>query len=206
MHISEGVLAAPVLAGGAAAAAVGLAVGLKRLRPEQTVPAAMVAAIFFLASLVHVPLGPTSAHLTLNGLVGLVLGWGAVPAIFVALSLQALLFQFGGLTTLGVNTVIMAAPAVLCALAFRSLSASPHPGRAGLGGFCTGFCATGLSVLLLAACLALSGEAFLPLAKLVAIGHLPIMLVEGLISLSAVNFLRKVKPEVLNDALPSVAE
>ncbi|MDR2696143.1 MAG: energy-coupling factor ABC transporter permease, partial [Deltaproteobacteria bacterium] len=79
MHISEGVLATPVLAGGAVLAAAGLAVGLKRLRPEQAASSAMVAAIFFLASLVHVPLGPTNAHLTLNGLVGLVLGWGAVP-------------------------------------------------------------------------------------------------------------------------------
>jgi cobalt/nickel transport system permease protein len=156
-----------------------------------------------LASLVHVPLGPSNMHLTLDGLVGLVLGWGAVPAIFVALSLQALLFQFGGLTTLGVNTVIMAAPAVVCALAFRHLPASPHPRCVSLGAFLTGFCAMGLSGLIMAACLALSGEAFLPLAWLALIGHLPLMLVEGVISLVAVNFLRKVKPEVLACVLPS---
>jgi len=203
MHISEGALATPVLAGGAVLAAAGLAVGLKRLRPEQTAPSAMVAAIFFLASLVHVPLGPTNAHLTLNGLVGLVLGWGAVPAIFVALSLQALLFQFGGLTTLGVNTVIMAAPAVICALAFRPCLASPHPRLISLGAFLTGSCAMGLSGLLMAACLALSGEAFLPLAALALLGHLPLMLVEGVISLAAVNFLHKVKPEVLACVSPS---
>ena len=35
-------------------------------------------------------------HLVLNGLMGLLLGWLAVPAILVALFLQALLFQFGG--------------------------------------------------------------------------------------------------------------
>ena len=203
MHISEGVLATPVLAGGAFLTVVGLAVGLRRLRPEQTVPSAMLAAVFFLASLVHVPLGPANAHLTLNGLVGLVLGWGAVPAIFVALSLQALLFQFGGLTTLGVNTLIMAAPAVICALAFQPLLASPHPRRVSLGAFLTGFCATGLSGLIMAACLALSGEAFLPLALLALLGHLPLLLVEALISLAVVNFLHKVKPEVLPFALPS---
>jgi len=110
----------------------------------------MVAAIFFLASLVHVPLGLSNAHLTLNGLVGLVLGWGAIPAIFVALSLQALLFQFGGLTTLGVNTLIMAAPAVLCALAFRPLLASSRPRLVSLGAFFTGFCALGLSGFIMA--------------------------------------------------------
>jgi cobalt/nickel transport system permease protein len=197
MHISEGVLATPVLIGGAALTAAGLAVGLRRLRPEQTVVCAMVAAVFFLASLVHVPLGPSNAHLTLNGLVGLILGWGAVPAIFVALSLQALLFQFGGLTTLGVNTVIMAAPAVICASAFRPLLVSPHPRCVNLGAFLTGSCAMGLSGLIMAACLALSGEAFLPLAWLALLGHLPLILMEGVISLAAVSFLLKVKPEVL---------
>jgi cobalt/nickel transport system permease protein len=202
MHISEGILATPVLAGGAVLAAAGLAVGVKRLRPEQTLPSAMVAAVFFLASLVHVPLGPSNAHLTLNGLVGLVLGWGAFPAIFVALSLQAALFQFGGLTTLGVNTLIMAAPAVACGLAFKPLLASPRSRLVGLGALLTGFCALGLSGCIMAACLALSGEAFLPLAWLALFGHVPLMLLEGLISLAAVNFLHKVKPEILPHVAP----
>jgi cobalt/nickel transport system permease protein len=203
MHISEGVLAAPVLVGGAVLAAAGLAAGLKTLRPEQTVPSAMVAAVFFLASLAHVPLGPANAHLVLNGLVGLILGWGAFPAIFVALSLQAVLFQFGGLTTLGANTLIMAAPAVACALACRPLLRAPHPRLVSLGAFLTGFCALGLSGCIMAACLALSGEAFLPLAWLALLGHLPLMVVEGLISLAAVNFLHKVKPEVLAFVSPA---
>ncbi len=45
---------------------------------------------------------------------GLLLGWPAFPAILVGLFLQALLFQFGGLTVLGVNTFNVAVPAVLC--------------------------------------------------------------------------------------------
>jgi len=203
MHISEGVLATPVLAAGALLTAGGLAVGLRRMQAEQMVPSAMVAAIFFLASLVHVPLGPSNVHLILNGLVGLILGWGAFPAIFVALSLQAVLFQFGGLTALGANTLIMATPAVLCAMIFRPLLIAPNPRFVGLGAFLTGFVAMGLSGLLMAACLALSGEAFLPLAWLVLLGHLPLMFVEGLISMATVSFLHKVKPEVLAFALPA---
>ena len=49
----------------------------------------------------------SSAHLILNGLLGVVLGWAAFPVIFVALLLQAVLFQFGGFTVLGVNTATM---------------------------------------------------------------------------------------------------
>ena len=88
---------------------------------DQIAKVGILAAAFFVASLIHVPLGPANAHLTLNGLVRLLLGWGAFPAILVALSLQTTFFQFGGLTTLGVNTLIMAFPAVSCYLIFGRL-------------------------------------------------------------------------------------
>jgi ABC-type Co2+ transport system permease subunit len=68
--------------------------------------------VLFLASLVHVPLGPSSIHLTLLGLAGLLLGWSAIPALFVALLLQGFLLQFGGLLSLGVNTTIMGTAAL----------------------------------------------------------------------------------------------
>jgi cobalt/nickel transport system permease protein len=119
MHISEGVLSAPVLVSGAALTVVGTAIGLKKLDYDRIPQVAMLAATFFVASLVHVPIGPSSVHLILNGLLGLLLGWIAFPAILVGLILQALLFQFGGFTTLGVNGIIMALPAVACHYLFR---------------------------------------------------------------------------------------
>ena len=108
MHISEGVLSGPVLISGGALAAAGTAIGLKKLDYDRIAQAAILSAAFFVASLIHVPIGPANAHLILNGLVGLLLGWAAFPAILVALVLQAMLFQFGGITALGVNTMIMA--------------------------------------------------------------------------------------------------
>ena len=114
MHISEGVIAAPVLIAGAAGAVAGCAIGLKKLDMENTPKVAVLSSAFFVASLIHVPIGPTSVHLVLNGLVGFLLGWISFPALLVALLLQAVLFQFGGITTLGVNTVVMALPAVAC--------------------------------------------------------------------------------------------
>ena len=103
-----------------------LAIVRDRHWPEKTdyeaIPrVAILSAAFFVASLIHVPIGPVAEHLVLNGLMGLLLGWLAVPAILIALFLQALLFQFGGLTVLGVNTVTMAAPAVICFYAYRGL-------------------------------------------------------------------------------------
>ena len=97
MHISEGVLSAPVLISGGALTVAGTAIGLKRLDYDKITHVGILSAAFFVASLIHVNVGPASVHLILNGIVGLLLGWAAVPAILVALTLQALFFQFGGL-------------------------------------------------------------------------------------------------------------
>jgi len=86
-----------------------------------------VSAAFFTASLIHLPLGPGNVHLILSGLMAAVLGWAAAPSILTALFLQALFFQFGGFTVLGVNTVIMAAPALLLAALLRP--SLVRPGR-----------------------------------------------------------------------------
>ena len=121
MHISEGVLPWPLLAGGAALTALGTAVGLSRLNAENVPRVGVMSSVLFVASLIHVPIGPSSAHLILNGLAGMLLGWCIFPALLVALGLQAVLFQFGGLTTLGVNTFNMAMPGLLFGVLFRAM-------------------------------------------------------------------------------------
>ena len=195
MHISEGVLSAPVLISGAALAAAGVAVGLRRLDPERLMSTAMLAAVFFVGSLVHVPVGLGSAHLILNGLLGMLLGWAAFPAIFTALLLQAVLFQYGGLTTLGVNTVIMAAPAVLCAALFSPLRAKSVYGRR-VAAFCCGAFSVAGAGLLAALSLTFSEDGFWLSARLLFVAHIPIMLAEGLVTALAMGFMLKVRPEV----------
>ena len=116
MHISEGVLSPAVLGAGAVLAAAGIVIGLRKLDYDRLMTVAILAAAFFVGSLIHVPIGPSSVHLILNGLLGMLLGWAAFPSIFVALMLQAILFQYGGITVLGVNTFNMAFPAVAAVL------------------------------------------------------------------------------------------
>ena len=120
-HIPDGVLSAPVLVTGGLVSAGLLAVALPRLREEVLPQAAVLAAAFFIASLMSIPLGPSSVHVLLNGLMGLVLGWAAVPAIVVALGLQAVFFGYGGLLVFGVNAMNLALPAVCCAILLRPL-------------------------------------------------------------------------------------
>lgn len=193
-HISDGVLSAPVLIGGAVIAAGMLAVGLRRLDPERLPQVAVMSAAFFVASLVHIPVGLSSVHLLLNGLVGIVLGWAAVPAIFVALLLQALFFGFGGITTLGVNTVVMAAPAVMSFLLF---SGGARRGSPALWGAVAGASAVIATCGGVAIALASSGSGFVAAAKLILVTHVPVIVVEAVLTGTIVGFLRRVRPEVL---------
>jgi cobalt/nickel transport system permease protein len=198
MHISEGVLSPAVLIGGAALAAAGVAVGMKKLEQKEIPTIGILSAAFFVASLIHVPAGPVSVHLILNGLVGLILGWKAFPAILVGLALQALLFQFGGITTLGINTLNMALPAIICYLIFKNgLKTGAGKHTVMVSAFATGFFSVLLSGIMVGLSLYLTGEAFLPAAKLVVAAHLPVMFIEGVLTASCILFLKKVKPELL---------
>ena len=197
MHISEGILSAPVLVTGAALTAAGVAVGLKKMDNEKIPQVAVLSAAFFVASLIRIPLGPSAVHLVLNGLLGLVLGWAAFPAILVGVALQGLIFQFGGLTTLGINTFIMAAPAILCYYLFARGISQRNSSVAMAFAFGCGFCAILLSALLLAASLIFTGESFLQAARILVLAHLPVMVLEGLVAAFCLAFLMKVKPELL---------
>lgn len=198
MHISEGVLSPAVLGAGAALAAAGTAIGLKKMDYDAIPRVAILSAAFFVATLIHVPVGPVGLHLVLNGLMGLLLGWAAVPAILIALFLQAILFQFGGLTVLGVNTVVMALPAVICFYLFRPLLRRPGISPT-VGAFACGFIAILLSALLVAVALISTGQAFLQVAELAVLAHIPVMFIEAIITLFIFVFLKKVRPEMLED-------
>ncbi|WP_417913933.1 cobalt transporter CbiM [Candidatus Electronema sp. JM] len=195
MHISEGVLSAPVLIGSGVLAVGGTIIGLRRIEQENVMPAALLSAAFFVASLVHVPIGPASVHLVLTGLLGLVLGWGCFPAILVGLFLQAVFFQFGGLTVLGANTVTMATPAVFCHYLVRRWM--EQPGTRMPAAFAAGFLAILFSALLTAAVLDFSNEGFAAAAKMLIIANMPIMVIEGCVTMFTVAFIAKVQPEIL---------
>lgn len=196
MHISEGVLSAPVLVSGAALAAAGTAVGLKKMDYDRIARVGILAAAFFVASLVHVPVGPSSIHLIMNGIVGLLLGWAAFPAIMVALFLQGIFFQYGGITTLGVNTLIMAVPAVISYYLFAPLIWKNR--TIGLvSAFGAGFGAVFLGALIVGMALVFTEKNFFEMASLVVISNLPIMVIEGMVTAFCVAFLKKVQPAML---------
>jgi cobalt/nickel transport system permease protein len=200
MHISEGVLSPPVLIAGAAITVVGCAVGLKKMDYDRIPQVAVLSSTFFVASLIHVPIGPSSVHLLLNGITGLLLGWAAFPAILVALALQSILFQFGGITALGVNTVNVVAPALVCFYMFHYAVRHKNTVVSLGAAFACGFLAVFLTSLMVGVSLVFTGQAFLEVSKLVVVAHIPVMIIEGILTAFSVAFLKKVKPEILGVA------
>ena len=85
MHISEGVLSLHTLAIGAACAVIGVAAGLKKMEIDKVPRVGIVSAALFVSSLVHINVGPTSVHLVLNGIGGLLLGLKLFPAYLLSL-------------------------------------------------------------------------------------------------------------------------
>ena len=193
-HLVDGILAAPVIVAGTALAAGGLAIGCRKLEPERIPAAALLAAAFFAASLVHVPIGPWGVHPLLNGLLGVLLGWAAFPVIFVALLLQALLFGVGGVTVLGVNTVALALPAVV---AHSLFAARLERGSPALWGALAGGSAAAMTGGLVALALAASGRELVPAAALVGAAYLPLAAVEAALTAAIASYLGRAHPALL---------
>lgn len=211
MHIPDGILPVSVTAAGYAATAATTWYSVHKINrkedPRQDVPkASLLTAGFFVASLIHIPIPPTSVHLVLNGLLGAMLGSYAFPAIVIGLFFQAVMFGHGGLTTLGVNAMIMGFPAIIASYIFhlRRLGNGESPRKSGVFGFLSGAVAVGLSVALFVVILLTTMPADLNAGTeraailTLATAHLPVIVIEGIITAFIVVFLRRVKPTLLD--------
>ncbi len=198
MHISDGVLPTSVALGCYGITAVLDGIGLWQLRDrmEEMPKIAVVTSSFFVASLIHIPFGPTSVHLLLPGIVGALLGPAAFVSITVGLLLQSLLFQFGGITALGANALMMGIPALLAAYAFPRLRGTTRTRHAIAGAIC-GAGGTALAAVNLGLLLGTAGESFFGVAKIALAAHVPVIIIEGIVSAFVVSFLYQVKPELL---------
>ena len=197
MHLSDGVMPTSLALGSGVVSLALTAWSSRMTRSEDLPKVAVVAAAFFVAALVHVPLGPTSVHLLLPGLVGALLGPSAFLAIALGLVLQSLMFQFGGLTALGGNALLMGLPAFACGLVFQLFKGVGAKRQMLVGALCGGLGIVG-AALLLAVLLYMSGEDFLGVAELALAAHLPVAGIETLIAAFIIRFLHKVKPEMLS--------
>jgi cobalt/nickel transport system permease protein len=192
----------PVLVAGGVATVAGVGMGLRKINNDNLPKVAVMTAAFFTASFIHVNVGPSTVHLMLNGLIGLMMGWVAFPIVLIGLLIQALLFQYGGLTTLGVNTLNVAGPAVLFGFIFHKSIYSVKFWPSTLSSFATGFLAIALTAFMVFVALILTDPVkYKVSAYTILVSHVPVMFIEGFVALLCVRFLRKVKPELLKDPL-----
>ena len=212
MHIPDGLLPAQVCIGGYALSGSLTWYALRQIHktsdPHEEIPkAALLAATFFVGSAISFPIPPGSIHLVLNGLLGALLGWYAWPAILIGLLLQALLLNHGGLTTLGINAIIMGVPALVASQVFQlrhQLGRSLKLGwSVGAFGFMAGSVGFGLAALIFFGITIFTIPTSLDRAteqralSTLIVAYIPLMFAEGGFTLFTILFLLRIKPELL---------
>uniref|UniRef100_A0A7C4KY37 Cobalamin biosynthesis protein CbiM n=1 Tax=Bellilinea caldifistulae TaxID=360411 RepID=A0A7C4KY37_9CHLR len=208
MHIPDGFLSLPVSLALWLISILLIGSAVRRLEKtlsEREVPlmGVLAAAIFAGQMLNFTVTGGTSGHLLGAALATILLG--PYPAMLVmtsVVSVQALLFQDGGLVVMGANLFNMAIVGVWSAYAVFSL-VRRLAGKARWGLFAGGFAAAWSSIFLAAlACaleLALSGTSPANLAVPAMGGiHALIGIGEGLITIGALGFLYAARPDLLS--------
>lgn len=199
MHIADGVLDLTV-AVTTTVGAIGLLVySVKGTKEEEIPKISLLTGAFFVSSLINIPIGPTSVHPLLGGFLGLVLGRRAPIGIFIGLILQAVLFQHGGISTLGANTLLMSIPALLIYWSLPILKKLPLF----LKGFSAGFFAICSGVFLLILLLLLSdqryGEGAFSVVRMVFFAYFPLALLEGVLTGFAVKHLYTMRPSLFEE-------
>lgn len=197
MHISDGILSTPVIAGGWVVAAGLTAACLRKVQLEEIPKISVLTAVFFVADLFSFPVGPTSVHLILNGLMGVILGIRAFPAVLLGVTLQTILLGHGGVTVIGENTVNLGGGALVAYGVWQLRHLTRHRRREVVFGALAGASGVFSSGILMASAILLAGGSFVTQAKLVVGAHVLIMFLEAVVVGTAAGFLIKVKPEAL---------
>jgi cobalt/nickel transport system permease protein len=208
MHIPDGFLSVPVsLACWAISLAV-IAYALRRANRdlgEKQIPLmGVLAACIFAGQMLNFAVaGGTSGHLMGSALATILLGpWAAMLVITAVVSVQALIFQDGGLLALGANILNMAVIGVAVSyFAYSAVTGLLGKKRTGVlvGGFVAGWLSIVIAALAVALQLALSGTSPANIAiPAMALIHAVIGIGEGLITAGALAFVTTVRPDLLN--------
>jgi cobalt/nickel transport system permease protein len=191
MHIADGIIDVRVCIA-AHAVSVGLIYLCSRKVESEEIPKmGITGAALFVVSLIHIPFAGTSIHPGLFGIAGIILGKRAFPVIFTVLLFQSLIFQHGGIITLGVNALNMGAGAFAAWFIWKQ-KYMPEFIRAVLAGF--------VGVLMPAFLMGIEfrltgyGKGIFVIFSVYIIAAA----FEAFISLVVIKFFRKVKSDILN--------
>jgi cobalt/nickel transport system permease protein len=213
LHIPDGFVNAPVAIAGYALTAIFLAIAIRQTNRNLGDKAAplmgVLAAFIFAGQMINFPVaGGTSGHLLGGTLAAILIGpWAAIIAMASVISVQALVFQDGGLAALGVNIFNMGVVTSLLGYTIYMGVARLAPKRPAvrLGG---AFVAAWTTVMVAAALtsfeLAISDTSALDVALPAMLGvHALIGIGEGLITMAAVALIQSARPDLLEDNSPT---
>ncbi|BFU78552.1 hypothetical protein ALC152_17670 [Arcobacter sp. 15-2] len=195
MHIADGVLGLEITVVVSAIALVAMIKAVKELKNEDISLTGVASAMFFIASFIHIPFGVTQIHLILLGVIGILISWSSFVAIFAALVLQAFLLGYGGVVSIGVNLFIMAMPAVFVSYLYHTSFIQNLNDKVKF--FIVGFMGTFFATLFLTAILYFSKEEYNYVAFSVFSVNIITMVIEGIVSMFLLLFIKKVYPKVL---------
>jgi cobalt/nickel transport system permease protein len=189
MHIADGILPVGISVAADAVALAGVYASSRNLDAREIPRMGISTTAMFVVSLIHLPLGGTSIHLGLYGLAGMILGARSFPCIVVNLLFQSLIFQHGGLLSVGVNSLTMGSGALLSWLIWDFF-----PGNRTVKSFACGLLGILLPAFLVAFVFLLLhyGKGMLLLMGL----YIPAAVVEGALSLFIYLYIDRVQPEI----------
>ncbi|RXJ99641.1 cobalamin biosynthesis protein [Arcobacter sp. CECT 8986] len=197
MHISDGVLSVQVAATLGVAAIGMCAYSLKKMKNKDISLCAAMSALFFIASFIHIPLGPTQIHLILVGVIGAFLGSMSFLPIAIALILQATLLGYGGVTSLGANIIVMALPAYLTYIILKLGILKRFSEKVKF--FMIGFLGVFFATILLALVLLFAKSEYAIASYAVIAANIPAMILEGIITLFLLMYIKKSMPSLLKE-------
>ncbi len=190
MHIADGILPLEITIPANVIAISLVYAGGRNLKSDEVPRMGIFAAALFIVSLIQFPLGGTSIHLGLYGLAGIIFGLRTIPIIFVDLLFQSLIFQHGGLLTIGTNTLTMSSGALIARFIWIHIKRYKP-----LAGFLCGFFGIIIPALLMSL-LFIMVDYGKGMAFILAI-YIPAALVEGFITSFIPTYFKKTKPELI---------
>ncbi|SDP08614.1 cobalt/nickel transport system permease protein [Lentzea jiangxiensis] len=209
MHMSDGLLNAPVSVAFLVIAALGVGFALVKARADlddRTAPmAGLVATFIFAVQMINFPILPgASGHLLGGALAAILVGpYVGALCVTIVLVVQALLFADGGLTALGANVTNMAligtAAGFLVAVALRKFARKGKGGLAAVA-FVSAFVNTLLAATGFIVEYAIGGAGGVEIGKVALLMwglHALIGIGEGLITAATVTSVASIRPDLV---------
>lgn len=191
MHIADGIVPVGICIAADAVALGGAYLCGRKLQAEEVPKMGLMAAAVFTVSLLNFPVAGASIHLGLFGFAGILLGLRAFPVILATLLFQSLVFQHGGLISLGLNTINMGAGAVAGWILWKTFAAFPSYIRAFLAGF------TGILLPAFLMALEFKFSGYGKGVYYIITVYLPVALIEGILTVLMIEFFKKARPDLL---------